>query len=392
MDSSDFLELLRALTHLSSTQLERAQGMKLQFSHLWRGKSLAHWFSSGTQLALREGRLHDASRELVAEIGLPRLLAEDRVAISELVRISMAAIAKADTWEALQATGWKDEDLVALQKVWESHDFAGGMARSLEGERIFCDSTSESLRASNDDTFNLMFSGDSQMAAALAGAEFENSSWEKLLESLPYGDQIADFIRKQIYCRVWRFCWSYQDQLRNLKNLQRLIELGRSGVEKKSYQAIEDALDRLFIGAREKNFYNRLRYPGPDTLSTLSKTILRAMHTETDRSLTLCAIALKRYSGSHGNLPASLEALVPEFLLSVPVDYMDGRPVKYRRNPDGSFTLYSVGEDGKDDGGDATLLDEKKGSRALWARKDFVWPLSALPEEVEAYRKESSEK
>jgi hypothetical protein len=375
-----------------NNNLDLAQGMKMQFPHLWRGKTLAYWFAGSAQLALREGRLHDASRELVSGITLPRLMAEDRTAISELVRIAIAANAKVDTWEALQADGWTDEDLSAIQKAWESHDFMGGMVRSLEGERIFCDATSELLRMSNDDTYNLMFSSDSKLAAIFSGAEIGNSSWEKSLESLPYGEQIADLVRKQIYCRVWRFSWSHQEQLRSAKNLQRLLELGRIGAKNKSYKAIEDALDKLSSETKEKNIYDQLRYPGPDTLSTLSRTIFKAMQTETDRSLAVCAVALKRYSLHHGKLPATLDALVPEFLPSVPVDFMDGKPVKYRFKSDDTFTLYSVGGDGKDDGGDAALLDGRKSTRSLWARKDFVWPSPALPEEIESYRKEAAKK
>ena len=69
---------------------------------------------------------------------------------------------------------------------------------------------------------------------------------------------------------------------------------------------------------------------------------------------------------------------------------MDGKPVKYHPNPDGSFTLYSFGDDGKDDGGDAALPPEKKGSNNLWNRKDFIWPGPASPEEVAVWRKESA--
>jgi hypothetical protein len=80
---------------------------------------------------------------------------------------------------------------------------------------------------------------------------------------------------------------------------------------------------------------------------------------------------------------------MPEFIASVPTDYMDGQPMRYQSNADGSFTLYSVGEDGKDDGGDTSLLPDKTNLRILWDRKDFVWPAPAFPEEIETFRKES---
>jgi hypothetical protein len=75
----------------------------------------------------------------------------------------------------------------------------------------------------------------------------------------------------------------------------------------------------------------------------------------------------------NGRLPASLAALVPEFAASAPIDPMSGKPLCYRVNEDGTFLLYSVGEDGKDDGGDATPT---AGSPpGLWTGRDAVWPV-----------------
>jgi len=71
---------------------------------------------------------------------------------------------------------------------------------------------------------------------------------------------------------------------------------------------------------------------------------------------------------------------------------MDGKPIKYALKADGSFLLYSVGEDGQDDGGSNEMLPKKTNSNNLWERKDFVWPAPASPEETEAWRKERLER
>ncbi len=68
---------------------------------------------------------------------------------------------------------------------------------------------------------------------------------------------------------------------------------------------------------------------------------------------------------------------------------MDGQPIKYRLNGDGTFALYSVGDDGRDDGGDLSLQPEKTRLRVLWDRKDYVWPAPATPEEVAEYRRQA---
>jgi hypothetical protein len=61
-------------------------------------------------------------------------------------------------------------------------------------------------------------------------------------------------------------------------------------------------------------------------------------------------LAVERYRLAHGNWPKSLNDLVPAFLREVPADPFDGKPLRYRRLPDG-VVIYAVGFDGTDDGG-----------------------------------------
>jgi len=65
---------------------------------------------------------------------------------------------------------------------------------------------------------------------------------------------------------------------------------------------------------------------------------------------TLVAVASERHRLRHGDWPATLEALVPTFLPQLPSDPFDGRPLRYKRLPDG-IVIYSVGVDATDDGG-----------------------------------------
>jgi len=67
-------------------------------------------------------------------------------------------------------------------------------------------------------------------------------------------------------------------------------------------------------------------------------------------------MALERWRlqrGLHGSAyPQTLADLVPEFLDRVPLDPWSGRALCYRSTAEGkSYLLYSVGQDGKDDGG-----------------------------------------
>jgi hypothetical protein len=56
---------------------------------------------------------------------------------------------------------------------------------------------------------------------------------------------------------------------------------------------------------------------------------------------------------------------------------MDGKPLRYRLNADGTFTLWSIGEDLKDDGGDGSDAVPAARMGDIWERKDVLWPRPA---------------
>jgi len=362
-------------------EFDPSLGPLARFPHLSIPKTLTQWFASSIELSLHEGKPRDAVPDLVTEADLPRMLGRDGIVISELVRSAIATIARADIWEALQADGWTDDDLGRIQEVWERQHFLDAMVRALEGERVFAQSTYELMRKSNQQTADVLF------GLQLVGFE-DMPKWEQKLNDLPGGDSVTRFLRNEVYSPLWRFAWLDQDHAHYLKYLQEMINLGREASREKSLKVMEPRMDELVLRFQNRRFYDKLRFPSEMSVSALSRVLYRSMRVETERSLALAAIAVKRYALRNGKPPASLDALVPEFLSSVPVDYMDGQPVKYRVKPDGGFLLYSVGEDGNDDGGDASLPADKTNTRNIWGRKDLVWPAPATAAEVEVYRME----
>ncbi|MEO7676666.1 MAG: hypothetical protein ABIV39_07895 [Verrucomicrobiota bacterium] len=68
-------------------------------------------------------------------------------------------------------------------------------------------------------------------------------------------------------------------------------------------------------------------------------------------SATQTILALRCYQMKYGNLPKSLDELVPEFLPAVPFDDFDGKTLRY--SPD-KKVVYSVGPDLIDSGGQRT--------------------------------------
>ena len=68
------------------------------------------------------------------------------------------------------------------------------------------------------------------------------------------------------------------------------------------------------------------------------------------RDTLVAAIAAERFRLKTGKFPAELDELVPDYLPGVPIDPIDGQPLRRIVTSD-EFTVYSIGIDRKDDGG-----------------------------------------
>jgi hypothetical protein len=80
--------------------------------------------------------------------------------------------------------------------------------------------------------------------------------------------------------------------------------------------------------------------------------VVGAWHTRhrTQLKLAILALASERYRVDHGRWPATPAELVPAYLSTVPFDPHEGVPLHWKTTGD-NLILYSVGENGIDDGG-----------------------------------------
>ena len=114
-------------------------------------------------------------------------------------------------------------------------------------------------------------------------------------------------------------------------------------------------------------------------------------HHLAERRIAAVMLALRLYQHDHeGALPRSLGDLVPQYLPAVPADPFDaaGKPTRYLPLHDPPI-LYSVGENGADDGGSQKLMPGEKltGSGLTanrWVERDAVFSLKPVPRLLEA--------
>jgi hypothetical protein len=86
-------------------------------------------------------------------------------------------------------------------------------------------------------------------------------------------------------------------------------------------------------------------------MPAFSKAPQRSARTQVLVDETRVACALERYRMEHSAFPDTLEALAPHFISKIPNDLFDGKPLRYIKNADGAYTLYSIGWNLRDDGG-----------------------------------------
>jgi len=108
----------------------------------------------------------------------------------------------------------------------------------------------------------------------------------------------------------------------------------------------------------------------PNIMATLGPALSRVRITYARHDLEWTVLdvefALARYKAKHGKYAKELDALKP-FMLSDGIDPFSGEPLKYRIEDDGSFTIWSVGEDLVDNGG--VIEPDKR----RWECDDHVW-------------------
>ena len=107
------------------------------------------------------------------------------------------------------------------------------------------------------------------------------------------------------------------------------------------------------------------------TLPAVSAAFSSEDRTSTQLELTRLAAALAVYRAEQGAYPEQLAELVPGVLSKLPVDLYSEKSFLYERKDDGGFLLYSVFENGIDDGGDSMSGEVVDGEWVKVPSEDF---------------------
>lgn len=298
-------------------------GAALTVPHLQLARQVARNLGLEARFAAETGDPERAASALLANFRNARTLEEEPMLISYLVRLSLNAIALEATESVLSRTGLTETQLQALQQAFAKAETARHLVRALAGERCL---TLDELNQPSARIF-VAFTG-----SITAGSPPGNTS------------QILPIALGKLYegaglkGRDLEFC---------LDRLEELADTaGRPGpAAAAGQQQFKSYLEEL------DSWPGRLRPFSRQALPVYASILPKELRAVAVLRCGLTAMAIERWRLAHaGALPPSLAALVPQYLSAIPEDPVAGEPLRFRPRSPG-YVVYSVGEDGVDDGG-----------------------------------------
>lgn len=318
------------------------EGFQALIRHVTALKAIQQTLRLRGAAHLAAGQTAAAFSDATNAINVAELLREEPLLISQLVRYAQMHIAISTLWQGLAEHRWSDAQLAEFQRRLAQVDYLPGLELAFAGERA-CGVESINREIEGPRHSSFIFDGDSPSLP--------------LIKSLSRG-----VLRENETTLV-----HYESVL--LAGLRRAItnsaQMGLVG--------IIDAKDirRENVVPHRRSPYTLLVHMlGADADKAAQKTV----RTQTLVKLTIIACALERYRLAHGEFPQQLGQLTPQFVADVPLDPMINQPFHYQPTDDGWFLLYSVGLNGKDDGGVM-----KSDERSDQEEKDWPWPVPTRP-------------
>jgi hypothetical protein len=317
-------------------------------------KSCAQVLQLRSVAELQNGQPEKALDDVQLALQLTDKVRTEPILISHLVRLAMVQLMLQPVWEGLAEHKWSDAQLAELDSELAKLDFLAAYRLGLHGELGGQTGEMVLLRRHPEklqDLIGLTDLDGGKINLALPG--------RFIVHLIPTG-------------------WLYQNEYRCARMMVNYY-IPVADVSQGTFSPDTARQGDATLAAETKspgpfNWYERLMLPA------LGNAAKKFAYGQASVDLARVAIALERYRLAHGEYPASLDALSPQFIAKLPHDVINGQPLHYRRTSDpssqssdatsGQFILYSVGWNETDDGGVVGLT--KNGNVDI-NTGDWVW-------------------
>ncbi|MCY2923903.1 MAG: hypothetical protein NT031_00420 [Planctomycetota bacterium] len=306
-------------------------------------------------LAGRAGRMKEAWADVLAVHRLGRLVAEQPDVITMMTGGAIEMSAAQFTWKLVANTPLSAEQARAMQGDLAALPPMSPGARHIDwGERIFdLGITLETIQNPREEPW--------RPHTQKLGP---NSKFQPRPEAAAWLDFLMAMLRSP---RV-RKSVDWDQVLRltnaNFDELVALLKLPTYADRVIAFDGLTKRADARIAAAREAQARAASRPadigdPAPGTIVGIFESFSSFMDLGRDvlllagsapdrvameRRMSMTVLALAAYRGDKGGYPVELAALVGKYLEAMPVDFYDGRALRYRRTEKG-YVLYSIGPD-----------------------------------------------
>jgi hypothetical protein len=316
--------------------LEYEKGFDIALPHLTLLLNAQRLYLVRALAELDAGQPDRAFADVETLLLLTRSCGDEPLLISQLVAVCSGGISEHAVWEGLAGHRWRDDQLTALQTELERVHFLEDGHRAFQYEKV--EGAASCLK----------------MARSIG--TYRKS---KLAFDLQGTDQpFFPLFKVRIYQNILALSQFYD------RATLPVIEPALHRVHTEIVEAGEAELRGLCSTLLGDNIVMEMAG------NNVMKTAIKFAYAQTLTDEALIACGLERYWLTHGAYPDTLDALVPQYLAKLPHDVITGQPLHYRRTPDGLFVLYSVGWNGRDDGG---IPGTKEGGMQDTKQGDWVW-------------------
>ena len=309
--------------------------------------------------------------------------------ICHMVRFACEGIAEQAIWESMQTDYWSEPQLAALQREWESVKFFAGLPETAE---LSCANMVRMCQAARNESYSADIGGWGPVFRGVFSSP--KSGFQNLLWTIQGYRRHASYRDRGSYEDEKALLLYYRDRNQELKRAIGCSNWSEMrGLPGATNIVVFQGAKQSRIGAMMNMKQLTLAWQSQGQGPTL---LARAAAAEASRRLIVTAIALERYAIQHKTYPQSITDIVPAFLPAVPLDFMDGKELRYRRLDDGRYLLYSVGLDCVDNGG-AMITPEHLSTHYLprggitvlpYVGTDIVWPLRATQTDVDMFEQQ----
>lgn len=269
---------------------------------------------------LAQDRSEAALQDILLALRLADSLRQEPYDQLHRSRVKMLRLCLQPVWEGLGGHRWNEAQLLALQQRFATMDLLGEFRLRVRGETFV--------------TMNLT----DQLHARLEG---RRSAWGDRHAATQEQERLLMWLLRIAYPVGWLYqdkVWIYRFYERRA-NVSKALDPANAQHWPAEMRRATDPFLLIFVVPKLKDIFH--------------EGIQGALYLQTACQEAAVACALERCRLAQGQYPASLDALVPTWLKQVPADLLapGGAPLKYRRETDGGFVLYSIGLNRLDDQG-----------------------------------------